>query len=429
MLQKNILANFRHNFVVNVMDGAFFGLGLGFASMVSIIPLFVNSLTDSTTIIGLIASVHAVGWQLPQLFMANRVAGQRRYLPMVLRMTIHERWPFLGLAVVALLIPAITKDFALALTFILLCWHALSGGLAGAAWQSMIGKIMPENRRGMFYGTQSAGLSLLQGAGAVTAGIILVQLPYPYNFALCFFLTMVAMVISFVFLWRSREPESQPIETQQDWGDWWRNLTRILRQDGNFRWFILTRALAQVAFMAVGFYTIYGVRHFALDGATAGLLAGTMQLAQMATSPLIGWAGDRWGHRRVFALGILSLGLGTFLALSATSTVWFYPAFALAGFANGVLWTSVLTITVEFGTEADRPYYIGLANTLVAPATLVAPIIGGAIVDLAGFEATFGIAIGAALLTVLVLLVILRDPRTLRQPTLIEPLAVAMPGD
>jgi MFS family permease len=154
-----------------------------------------------------------------------------------------------------------------------------------------------------------------------------------------------------------------------------------------------------------------------------------MQLAQMATSPLVGWVGDRWGHRRVFALGILSLGAGTFLALSATSIIWFYPAFALAGFANGVLWTSVLTITVEFGNETDRPYYIGLANTLVAPATLFAPIIGGAIVDLAGFEATFGLAIIAALLTVLVLLVILRDPRTLRQPAMIEPLAVVMPGD
>jgi MFS family permease len=237
------------------------------------------------------------------------------------------------------------------------------------------------------------------------------------------------MMISFVFLWRSREPEGQPAEVEQNWGEWWRNVRRILRQDGNFRWFILTRALAQVAFMAVSFYTIYGVRHFALDGATAGLLTGVMQLAQMATSPLIGWAGDRWGHRRVFALGILSLGIGTFLALSATSIFWFYPAFALAGFANGVLWTSVLTITVEFGTEADRPYYIGLANTLVAPATLFAPIIGGAIVDAIGFPVTFGLAIGAAILTVLVLLLILRDPRTLRPPTIAEPLVIAIPGD
>ncbi len=429
MLPKDKLDNFAHNFYVNVMDGAFFGLGLGFASNVSIIPLFVDSLTDSTTLIGLIASIQMIGWQIPQLFMAGRVAGQRRYLPQVLRMTLHERWPFLGLAVVALLIPVVANNVALALTFSLLCWHALGGGFTAVSWQALLGKIMPERRRGTFYGTQSAALSLLQAIGAVAAGIILVRLPYPYNFALCFFLAILAMAISFVYLWRSREPEGPPIEVDHNWGEWWRNLRRIMQQDGNFRWFILTRALSQVAFMAVGFYTIYGVRNFGLDGATAGLLTGVMQLTQMATSPLVGWVGDRWGHRRIFALGILALGLGTFLALTATSVSWFYAVFALAGFTNGVLWTSILTITVEFGTEADRPYYIGLSNTLVAPATLFAPIIGGALADAVGFQVTFGIAVVAALLTALVLLLILRDPRTLRQNPPVETHAVPMSSE
>ena len=76
-----------------------------------------------------------------------------------------------------------------------------------------------------------------------------------------------------------------------------------------------------------------------------------------------------------------------------------------------------MAMTVEFGTEEQRPIYIGLSNTLTAPAAIVGPLIGGWIADTAGFHATFitSAALGAA--TVLILLTFLRDPRLVRQGT------------
>lgn len=419
MYQSKILENFRHNFIVNVLDGMFFGLGMGFASFVTIIPLFVASLTESTTLIGLIASVHLIGWQLPQVLTANRVAGLRRYRPMVMFMTLHERWPFFGLAAAALLIPTLGASPVLIMVFVMLIWQALGGGFTATAWQAMIGKIMPEKRRGTFYGVQSSGISLLTGAGAIGAGIVLVQVPYPYNFALCFFIASIAMVVSLYFLWLTREPESDAPQNTPEQQIRWSNLLTILKRDGNFRWFLLARILTQVAVMAVSFYTIYAVRHFEMNGETAGFMAGLMSFSQMLGSPIVGWVGDRWGHRRVFALGMLTMALSIFLAISAPTLEWFYLVFALAGFTNGVLWTSVLTITVEFGSEFERPYYIGLANTLIAPATLIAPVLGGFLADTVGFQATFGLALVASLLAVLVLMVVMRDPRTLRTPSFV----------
>ena len=38
--------NVRFNATVNILDGAFFGAGLGFASVTTIIPLFVSLLTN-----------------------------------------------------------------------------------------------------------------------------------------------------------------------------------------------------------------------------------------------------------------------------------------------------------------------------------------------------------------------------------------------
>src|SRR5512138_1538069 len=88
----------RYNVAVNLLDAGFFGLAIGFASFGTILPLFVASMTDSATLIGLVPAIHGTGWLLPQLFTANYTAKLRRYKRTVMRNTIHERLPFLGFA-------------------------------------------------------------------------------------------------------------------------------------------------------------------------------------------------------------------------------------------------------------------------------------------------------------------------------------------
>jgi MFS family permease len=86
---------------------------------------------------------------------------------------------------------------------------------------------------------------------------------------------------------------------------------------------------------------------------------------------------------------------------------WFYLVFILAGIANIGFWTIGITLTLEFGTEAERPAYIGLANTLVAPSAILAPLVGGWLADSAGYPAS---AV-SGLLTASILHVMVQDPR------------------
>src|SRR5690606_2690098 len=124
-----------------------------------VIPLFINTLTDTTVLIGLIAALHVIGWQLPQLFTAGCVSRLRRYRKMVILMTIHERWPFFGLALAASFLPSLGSQGTLGLAIFLIGWHSFGGGVTATAWQSMIGKIIPSNMRGKFFGAQSAAAS------------------------------------------------------------------------------------------------------------------------------------------------------------------------------------------------------------------------------------------------------------------------------
>ena len=129
MLAPDLQAKLRHNAIVNIGDGSLFGFGLsGMASYVTIVPLFLSYLTESTALIGFVATLFYMGWQMPQLFVSNYVAGLRRYKPMTLAMTLIERVPYFGLALVAVAIPTIGADAALLLTLLLLGIQSLGGG-------------------------------------------------------------------------------------------------------------------------------------------------------------------------------------------------------------------------------------------------------------------------------------------------------------
>src|SRR5678815_4432986 len=106
----------RYNVTVGLMDGGLFGVAVGFASFGTILPLFVASMTGSATLIGLVPAIHGAGWLLPQLFTANHTARLRRYKRTVLLMTIHERVPFIGFAIVALLLSRIGLQAGLIIT-------------------------------------------------------------------------------------------------------------------------------------------------------------------------------------------------------------------------------------------------------------------------------------------------------------------------
>ncbi len=406
--------NFRHNFTVNVTDGAFFGLGLGFASFETIIPLFLSTMTSSAWLIGLVSSLHSVGWQLPQLLTSGAVARLSRYKPWVMLTTIHERWPFFGLAIIALVAGSIDVNLALALAVLMTIIHSFGAGIAGTAWQSMIHQIMPPNRRGTFFGSQASAANLLSAGAAVVAGFILERLGAPYGFAICFFITGVAMMISMAFLAMTREEPHEPLATASKSIVAWAEMKDILRRDLNFRWFLVARSLSQVAWAVIPFYTLYAVQHFKMDAQTAGLMTGILMLARTISNPLMGYIGDLFGYRRVMVAGALMMTASVALAMVAPSLNWFYLVFALAGFSQATMWAIAITFSLEFGEDKEKPLYIGMSNTLVAPATILAPIVGGVLADRLGFGTAFLMCTICGLLAAGTLLFFVRDPRPLR---------------
>ena len=100
------------------------------------------------------------------------------------------------------------------------------------------------------------------------------------------------------------------------------------------------------------------------------------------------------------------------LPLAAPSVWMYYGVFALVGAANAGFILSDLSITMEFGPEAQRPTYIGLARTLSAPFLFVAPLIGGAVAQVWGYSWMFALALALTIASLVLLRWRVVEPRT-----------------
>jgi MFS family permease len=152
------------------------------------------------------------------------------------------------------------------------------------------------------------------------------------------------------------------------------------------------------------------LRRFNADPIVLGYLTATLTITQTIANVGMGWLGDRIGHRSMLIVGAAAAMFSSLLAWFASSLAWFYPIFILSGLTNVSIWTNGMTMATTFSGENERPYYIGLAQTLTAPATILAPLIGGWIADTKGFPPTFMISAALSIVMMLTLWFVVKNP-------------------
>ena len=392
------------NFTVNVLDNMFYALAISLVSQETIMPLLVSRLTDSPIAVGLIPAIFSLSFLLPQLLVANHAQGLRRKLPFVLLLSgLLQRLPYPLIGLALLLFAVEAPGLALALFFIGISAAALGGGVVTPAWFTMIGKVIPVRRRGIFFGLADGGGLLMGVAGAYFVGRILDAVEYPGNFTLLFLLAGAPLAISWFALSLTREPESDDIRQGVPLRDYLRQLPAILSAHLNYRRFLVGYALLRLSMMAVSFFIILGDNRYTLSGADIGLLNAIFIGSQAVLRLTLGWLGDRWGHKRNLVISAVSMALAAIFALGSTSVLGLIPAFICLACAISSDGVSHFNIVLEFATPAEQPTFIGLTNTLIAPFTFAGPILAGWLAATYDISALFKVSLicgvaGAALL-------------------------------
>jgi MFS family permease len=414
-----IARHFRRNFFANGLDMVSWLLGMSFMSISAIMPVYVRHLTESPLIFGLIPALTDFGWFAPQLFLAPYVERLPRKYPWVMALGAIERVPYLVLPVVVIAVATLPSNSAIVIFMILWTWKAVGSGFVASPWQEMLAKVIPVSNRGRFFGLANLTGQLLGVGGSALAVAILATMPYPYNYALSFAVGALGIWASYGFIALTREP-ARPAAThsQRINREYGRRLRMILRRDVNYRTYLISRWLAYFGSMAAGFIAVYAVEQFHLPDSVAAIYTGILYAASVVGYGVGGTLGDRLGHRRVMQLaGALWIAaLGAMLVVTLTQATWLlYIVFALLGASNAGAVVSDFNLAMEFGPEAERPTYVGLARTSTGPALLIAPLLGGLIAQSIGYPALFATSLFFAVGGLYLLSRRVKEPRHLEK--------------
>jgi EmrB/QacA subfamily drug resistance transporter len=131
-------------------------------------------------------------------------------------------------------------------------------------------------------------------------------------------------------------------------------------------------------------------------GADLGASFGDLQwvvngytLALAALILLGGSLGDRFGRRRVFLVGVVWFAVGSLLCGFAPTTGWLIAARLLQGVGGALLVPGSLAIISATFDRSDRAKAIGTWSALGGAATAAGPLLGGWLVEMAGWRWVF----------------------------------------
>jgi MFS family permease len=407
----------RWNFIAALVDVAGWGLGFGFVSAATFLPLFVRQLTDAPWAIGLISATLSFGWYIPGILFAHRYERLPIVRHTVLWIAALERLPLL--VMVPLVIALGPGRPSLLLPLFFLCWAVtcLALGCNSPAYYSLIAKTIPARARGRLYGLAGALAGTLGVVAGELGGHWIKHFGFPKGYALCFGAAFVIQTVTVLPLGFMREPPATtlPPSASQRREPWW----QLLRADRNLVWFAASHILSSANLMASAFYTDYAIRHLGATPIDVGHFTSVLMASQVAANLLCGLVGDRSGNRRALQVATVAGIAAAALAPIAPSVTWFYGIFALNQIAATGWGIASMNLVLEMCEPARAPTYTAISTVLSGPFRAAMPMLGAVLVPVFGYAPVFALSAALTALSLVVLTGRVVEPRTARHPRLV----------
>ncbi len=134
------------------------------------------------------------------------------------------------------------------------------------------------------------------------------------------------------------------------------------------------------------------------DGKSAESVVVTYMVAMGALTQAAGSLSDRWGRRSLFLAGIAVFTLASLAATSAQDLWWLNAARVFQGCGAAVIMVNGIPLISDRYTGEERNLAIGAWGSFATAAGLLAPALGGVLIDAVGWRAVFAInlPLGAA---------------------------------
>ncbi len=392
----------RRNFALGVTNGAFFGFVDAVVSPYLVLPLFITGLGGSPILVGLLPAIYNGGWFLPQFLISHRLQRMPRKLGVYTTAGIVRIFCWIAFTIATFLIANSNPVLLLLTFFILFATYSLAAGFAGSPFLDVVAKTIPINRRGSFFSKRDLFGAVCGIAGGYVVNLFLhpsFTAPFPLNFGFIFAIACFAVIVgvfSFSFVIEPAETSSVRDVTFREQVH---SAKHLLRDNCVYRRFLLTRIVIAVSDIASPFYAIYATTVLKVPAETVGAYIAIATASSLFTNPIWGRISDRRGNRVLFigasiallATPLIALAFG-FLPSGPSLALPFGLIFAFAGAARTAVNICAPSYLLEIAPASERPLYLGVTNSILGIATFL-PVLGGILVDLAGFSSVILLAL------------------------------------
>lgn len=384
----------------------------------TVLTLLLRDLGAGKMMIGMLGALEGLAMLLPQ-FLGNFIFTSRTHLKTHL---VHWHMfiiiPFLFVMGLLLygavrLPPAVVRWGLLGSWF----FFSLAIGTVASPWTDWVGQIFPIRIRGLAVGLMlaaSAGAGVLSALWAAKLIVLDPSLTgYARHYLLAGVITGIAMTVFYLV-------EDPGTHTAAGTAGNWQQLLRSFRaslRDGNFRAYLVVRALGVMGFSMVPFISVHFARAdgSGLENSFIVFCGAIQALSVAAMHVTFGLWGDRHGHRQGMLFGLSMQAAALLSVLAAHGRGGCMLTFALTGAAIGSVSVSTYNLNLETCPHNTRVAHLNLTNLLVAVPMVAGPLVSGALAAWFGTRATFAFCATMSLLALALLAARFQEPRRLKR--------------
>lgn len=325
---------------VGVANSAMIGSGENYLSPYAI------ALGASDVQVGMLASIPQLIGSLSQLFSTKitEKMGSRRKMVLVFSLIESLIWIPIGL----LAFSGYNVVWNLIL-FATVYW--ISASIVVPAWTSWLGDLVPDKRKGRFFGKRrrAAGLSLF--VSILIAGLILffsAKYHPLVGFGIIFLIAFVSKLISLTYLKRTTEPAFYVEEESRfTFLDFVKKMTKT-----NFGKFVIYLALITFSVNISGpYFAVYMLKDMGLDYLTYTIIISASKISSFVFIAVWGKYSDFFGNKRVMTLTGYMLFIMPFLWILSTNVFYLICVQILSGF----IWSGFNISTFNFIFDTVSP--------------------------------------------------------------------------
>ena len=356
----------------SLKDAAAFATMTGFGE--TYLSAFAVFLKATTPQIGMLASLPPLLASLTQIASAwlGRVTGHRKGIILAGAAMQAFAW------VPILMLPFAFPDQAVPLLIGSVVLYHGGAHIVAPQWSSMMGDLVPERRRGRFFGLRTKIVTLTTFATLMLGGMLLHVFKGAdrthQGFVILFVIAAVARLVSIYQLSRMQDRGHNAalleVPVSQTW--WHR-----LRQSTAVRFSVFFALMQFAVAIASPFFTVYMLRDLQFSYLNFTLNTGAAIFTQFLTLTQWGRISDVFGNRRVLMVTGLFIPLMPILWTVSTNVWYLILLQGLSGFSWAGFTLAAGNFVYDLTAANRRATYLAVHNVLANVGIFCGAILGG----------------------------------------------------